>query len=277
MKQILSFLFKDRLVIILLAGLLIFVVDAYLNRETDLQITIDLPLLEKLAAQWMAQTKREPTAQELDMLIEGHVREEILMRESIRLGLDRDDTIIRRRLAQKMEFVLSDTDELEIPTEDQLRKFHADNLNIFSSPMRLSFRHIFLGDQDADAAQVLSKLKAVSADDNVTWRKSGRPFMLQNEYANRTREDLGQLFGMEFVDALAKLKVGSSWLGPIRSAYGIHLVQLVDKMEARALGFEESADRVAQYWLQLREREAKAEAWATLRKKYDVQLAPIAQ
>jgi hypothetical protein len=277
MKQILSFLFKDRLVIILLAGLLIFVVDAYLNRETDLQITIDLPLLEKLAAQWMAQTKREPTAQELDMLIEGHVREEILMRESIRLGLDRDDTIIRRRLAQKMEFVLSDTDELEIPTEDQLRKFHADNLNIFSSPMRLSFRHIFLGDQDADAAQVLSKLEAVSADDNVTWRKSGRPFMLQNEYANRTREDLGQLFGMEFVDALAKLKVGSNWLGPIRSAYGIHLVQLVDKMEARALGFEESADRVAQYWLQLREREAKAEAWATLRKKYDVQLAPIAQ
>ena len=193
------------------------------------------------------------------------------------MGLDRDDTIIRRRLAQKMEFVLSDTDELEIPTEDQLRKFHADNLNIFSSPMRLSFRHIFLGDQDADAAQVLSKLEAVSADDNVTWRKSGRPFMLQNEYANRTREDLGQLFGMEFVGALAKLKVGSNWLGPIRSAYGIHLVQLVDKMEARALRFEESADRVAQYWLQLREREAKAEAWATLRKKYDVQLAPIAQ
>lgn len=277
MKQVLSFLFKDRLIIILLAGLLIFVMDAYLNRENDLKITIDLPLVEKLAAQWLAQAKREPTPQELDVLIENHIREEILMRESIRLGLDRGDTIIRRRLAQKMEFVLSETDALEVPTEAELREFHTENSSVFSSPMRLSFRHVFLGDRAADAAKILSDLKTMPDDDNVTWRKYGKPFMLQNEYANRTREDLGQLFGVQFVDALAGLDAGSDWLGPIRSAYGFHVLQLVDKQDARTLGFDESVDRVAQYWLQLREREAKAEAWAVLRKKYDVQLAPIVE
>ena len=135
MKQALfwrSALITDRFVWFLVIGLLLFCLDRWRQDADDYHIIVDLPLLEKLAAQWQGQTQRLPDANELDALVEGYVREEILVREARRLNLDQDDVIIRRRLAQKYEFFLADAD---VPTEPDL-----DTLGAFFEVNRTRYR-----------------------------------------------------------------------------------------------------------------------------------------
>ena len=144
MQDSLRRLAKDRLIWFIVLGLALFGADRLMQARENTIIKIDLPLVEKLVAQWEGQTQRRPNARELDALIEGYVREEILVREAMRLGLDDEDIIIRRRLAQKTEFLLSDGAEIDLPDEAQLRAFFDENKNQYARPETLSWRHVFV-------------------------------------------------------------------------------------------------------------------------------------
>lgn len=122
MQEGLRKLAQDRLIWFVILGVLLFAADRWLQAREQQVIKIDLPLVEKLVAQWEGQTERRPNARELDALIEGHIREEILVREAARLGLDDDDIIIRRRLAQKVEFMMADETVKDLPNREQLRR-----------------------------------------------------------------------------------------------------------------------------------------------------------
>lgn len=256
---------RDRLSWFFLAGGLIFLADWGLAQRETRVITIDPPLVAKLAVQWEAQIRRPPTAQEIDGLIAGYIREEILMREAVALGLDADDTIVRRRLAQKAEFLLTGETPADPPDEATLRTFFDTHADRYASPARVGFRHVFVSDE-ARAADVLEALRARPED----WRALGQPFILQRAYADRTLAELTELFGGDFAAALfaAAPEQGEGWFGPLRSAYGWHVLAVSRYTPPQAGVFE--AERVAADWNEARRRDESETAWQELRARYRV-------
>lgn len=269
MQEKLRRLAQDRLIWFVVLGAVLFAADRGLEARQDNVIEISLPLVEKLVAQWEGQTKRRPNARELDALIEGYIREEILVREAKRLGMDDDDVIIRRRLAQKVEFMMADDVVDALPDKAALQAFFNDNRAAYDAPESLSWRHVFT-DSEAEAVSLMDKLNR--NDEN--WRQEGRPFMLNRDYAQQTEIELSRLMGTEFAAALFDLPPGR-WAGPVASAYGWHVVKLDARQEAKAADFDRMVERVARDWQQAQRQNAMAAAWQDLRRQYEIELLPV--
>ena len=193
--------------------------------------------------------------------MESRVREEILYREALALGLERGDTIIKRRLAQKMEFLADDLSAVRDPSVEELRAWYSRNPARFADPGRRSFRHLYFsadrrGDRaQQDAARALAKLGRTPAGATAL-SAIGDPFMFQEHYADRTAEQVAAIFGSHFAAAVRQLPVGT-WQGPIESGLGWHLVFVDTLIPGRVPPFEEVEADVKAAWL----AEQKAMAW----------------
>ena len=137
------------------------------------------------------------------------MREEIFYREAVRRGLDDGDVLVRRRLAQKLSFLIEDLAAVEQPGDDELRRFHQQRADRYAEPARLSFKHVFFSrdrraDAAADAGAALASLRLAAASAGSTG-SIGDPFMLHSEYAGRSRQEVRELFGPEFAEALFAL------------------------------------------------------------------------
>ncbi len=274
MKQKLNTLLRDRLVWFVVLGLGLFALDYASGKRLESRILIDLPLVEKLVAQWEGQTKRRPNAQELDALVEGYIREEILVREARRLGLDDEDVIIRRRLAQKVEFFLDENNPPELPDEAGLKAWFDQNRAAYDTPAKLTWRHIYASDE-AQAQALLAQVKGKEAKN---WRSLGQPFMLNRAYTRQDQLEMAQIMGAEFAAQMFDAKSIASpddWVGPIRSAYGWHVVAVDTRYETQPARFEAIAEKIAKDWANEQGRIAKLEAWRELRASYDIELVPV--
>ncbi len=260
---------QDRLIWFIIIGALLFGADRLLQARENTVIAIDLPLVEKLVAQWEGQAKRQPNPRELDALIEGYIREEILVREAARLGLDDDDVIIRRRLAQKVEFMMADDMPDALPDRDALKAFFDANQQQYAQPESRSWRHVFI-DDEGEAQQLMAQLNKNEA----AWQDSGRPFMLNRQYARQDELELSRLMGTQFAAALFA-EGGSDWRGPIQSAYGWHIVKIDARFAAKQADFDAIIERVARDWQKAKRQEAMAVAWQELRARYRVELLPV--
>lgn len=270
MKEKLAALTRDRLVWFIAFGVLLFALDWAAARRDAQVIRVDLPLVEKLVAQWEGQTKRRPNAQELDSLIEGYIREEILVREAQAMGLDDNDVIIRRRLAQKVEFFLSENAPPELPDEAALTAWFEANRATYDAPQKLSWRHVYAADE-ADAEALLAKLKKGDAD----WRNMGQPFMLSRAYARQAAPQMSQAMGTRFAEAVFAQDTQKGWFGPVRSAYGWHVVEITATHPPQAAQFAPLADKIAADWQNEQARLARQQAWAELRASYEIELVPV--
>jgi len=260
---------QDRLVWFVVLGVALFGADRLLQARGQSVIKIDLPLVEKLVAQWEGQTERRPNARELDALIEGYIREEILVREAARLGLDTDDIIIRRRLAQKVEFLLSDEADKALPDEAALRRFFDENQDRYETPETLSWRHVF-ADSEARARELQTTLTSNESD----WQNIGEPFMLNRQYARQSALELSRLMGTQFAAALFAENTGA-WRGPVQSAFGWHVVKIDTRHAATQARFEPMIERVARDYQKAQRQAALADAWRDLRLRYEVELLPV--
>jgi len=269
MQEGLRKLAQDRLIWFVILGVLLFAADRLMQSRDNEIIKIDLPLVEKLVAQWEGQTERRPNARELDALIEGHIREEILVREATRLGLDDDDIIIRRRLAQKVEFMMADETVSDLPDRAQLRRFFEENRAQYDSPETLSWRHVFV-ESEAQARQVQAALNAHESD----WQNKGKPFMLNRQYARQSELELSRLMGTQFARALFQ-ETAKDWRAPVQSAFGWHVVKIDARHAAQQAAFEPLIERVARDYQKMQRQQALAAAWAELRSRYQVELLPI--
>ena len=279
---------RDPLFVFLLIGIAVFALDRMAGGVFDAEsrtIVVNRAQVIRLADLWSAQIGRLPTVAELDSLVEDHVREEILVREAIRTGLDQDDTIVRRRLAQKMSFLVEDTAVAEAVPEDDLREYFEENAERYGEPRRFTLRHVYVSpdrrgsDEEAltAAAGILEQLQAEGNDaapENTLWRRLGDPFMLRREYGRRTAEDLAELFGGAFVDALEALPIGD-WAGPVESAYGYHIVRLSVRTEAQPAVFEDVRRRVLDDAQRDARDAANRAAHESLRERYRIEIAEI--
>jgi peptidyl-prolyl cis-trans isomerase C len=273
---------REPLLHFLFAGALIFAIYQLLNptaNRTDRtnQIALTKDDLRQLAVQWLAQGRPLPTADQMHALIEQRVSEEILSREAVALGLDRDDEIIKRRLAQKMDFLAADIAALQDPGDAELRAWYTQNSDRFALPPRASFRHLYFsfdrpGARDR-AAGILDKISGKPADTPEVATVAD-PFMFQDYYAERAPDQIAKEFGPGFAKAVFQLKPGA-WQGPIQSGYGWHLV-FVDAIEpGRVPLFEEVEPDVKSAWLDQKQSEIKRIAFEAMRARYTVVVPPI--
>ena len=267
---------REPFVHFLALGALLFVLHAAVApsglADSDKTVRITQGDVRRIAAAWELQWRRPPTENELANLLREHVREEILYREALALGLDRDDSIVRRRLAQKMEFLSQDTATEQEPTEAQLREFFDAHGEQFRTPANATFSHIYFSpdkrgpDVRQDAAQALTRLRAGESI-------PGDPFMLQSRYAERTEEQIAGLFGQAFAESVFDLPT-SSWQGPVESGYGLHLVRVEAKNEARPTSFNGAEADVRAAWFEQARSEANDLLYRRLRQDYSIETDP---
>ena len=208
---------------------------------------------------WTRTRMRPPTAQELRGLIDAHVLEEVLYREALALGLDRDDTIVRRRLAQKMDFVFEGLAGVPEPTDEELQALLDAEPRRFRTGGSTSFRHVFINveerreDAHSDAVELLERLRADGPDLQESM-SLGDPVLLEHEYRDLPVDQLARQFGRSFAAAFESLGPGT-WSGPVESAYGLHLVHVLDFEPPRVPALEEIRDAVREEWLARRRRD----------------------
>lgn len=229
-----------------------------------------------LAETWSRQWQREPSAEEMSGLISDYVREQMLAHEARTLGLDENDTVIRRRLAQKVEFLVRDTAMLAEPSEDELRAFYARHAARYDREARLTFRHVFFNperraDASADARRALDTLDSTASPENTL----GDPSLLGTEFLDVEEHAVRSMFGDAFASGLVEAAVGG-WIGPIESVYGFHLVFLSERQEGGPSPFESVRDRVKSDWGAEQQRLAHEAYFQELLRKYDVVMdAPV--
>jgi len=225
--------------------------------------------IESFSRTWL----RPPTPREVNELIREYVREEIYYREGMALALDRDDTVIRRRLKQKLEFVAEAAGIAAEPTDEDLRAYLEQRRDAYQTDARLSFVHVFLsaerrGDAVAqDAASLLAGLQ--SSQEALDPAALGDPTLLERQFEDVPLRDVAAQFGDEFADRVVELPVGQ-WQGPIESAYGMHLVLVGARTDGRAPELDEVRDALRRDWLNERRIVANEAYYQSLLQRYTV-------
>jgi peptidyl-prolyl cis-trans isomerase C len=275
---------REPLVHFLLLGAALFGAYSYFEPrlggpEASRQIQLTPDELLQLALVFQSQWQRPPTQAEFGQLVENKVHEEVLYREAVAMGLDKDDTIVKRRMAQKMQFLAEDVAAAYEPTRAELEAWYAKNADRFALPGRLNFRHLYFspdrrGERARDAAdKALAKLADQPVDSNLA-ASLGDPFMLQDYYGDRSSEQLAKEFGPAFAQAIFRAKPGA-WQGPIESGFGWHLVFVDSVVPGHAPAFAEVASDVKTAWLGERKAEAWRKAYDAMRAKYTVLLPAL--
>jgi hypothetical protein len=240
------------------------------------QIQFSLEELSQLALLFESQWKRQPTVSELDRLVENKVQTEILYREALATGLDQNDEIVKRRMAQKMQFLAEDVAAAREPTTGELKAWYAKNTDKFAMPKRVSFRHLYFSPDRRgshareDAAKLLAQL-TVQPQAVKLAESSTDPFMFQEYYRDRAPDYVGKEFGPQFARSVEKLPEGS-WQGPIESGFGWHLVFVDTVIPGRVPEFEEIEVDVKTAWLSEQKMLAWDKAYKEMRAKYTVLL-----
>lgn len=275
--------YREPLVHFLAIGALLFGIYLWLNdpyaTSNSMRIEVSANDVELLHARWIKQWQRPPTERELEGLIEAHIREEVLYREALALGLDSDDTIVRRRMAQKMEFLVADVAVPTEPDEAELRAYFETKQEHYREPVTLSFTHVYFNpDQrgpstQTDAEAELDRLQAAKQPPRRT-RDLGDRFMLADEYVEKSAPDIARDFGKAFAQRLVELEPGT-WQGPVASGYGLHLVYISDRTESRLPDFAVVRERVKNDFLIDKRREVNDLAYQRLRERYDIVIAPL--
>jgi hypothetical protein len=234
------------------------------------RIIITQGVVDDLVAQHVAARGREPSATELHHLIESYVRDEILYREGVRLGLERDDIVVKRRVRQKIEMIAEENASTRAPTDADLAAYLAANQARFVQPAMLTFEQVFLGQPSSGHGVVhavaVTREALRSGTDPETL---GQPTLLPHRMTLAPADLVARDFGGSFAAALEKLPVGE-WVGPIDSSFGAHYVRVSDRTPAAAPQLAAVRDHVVREWENERRQRARNDAYTKMRGEYQI-------
>jgi len=238
----------------------------------DQQIIVTSGHIEHLASLFVKTWQRPPSDVELRGLIDSFILEEVLYREATAIGLDQDDTIIRRRLKQKMEFLVDDFSAAD-PSDADLQQFLDDDPGRFRIDARISFEHVYLVDAESNAIDaILAALQSGEPLDPGLAVPSG---LLPQRFADATETTIRGQFGESFKDAVFALDV-DQWTGPVESPFGVHLVKVEQIEEGRVPSLAEIRNVVKRDWLADRRRSAQEALFDQLKAKYSITIEEYA-
>lgn len=269
-------LLHEPLVHFMLLGVLVFTGFKFFSKNESNPpdtIVVTQGKIESLVTGFTRTWQRPPTREELNGLIRDYVREEVCAREAMALGLDKEDTVIRRRLRQKLEFISESVAVQANPTDAELQKYLVAHPDKFRRERQFTFRQVYLDPQrhginlNRDAAQLLIQLQQAGTDSNIS--VFGDPFLLDQEYKRVPTSEVSKQFGEKFAARLGDLLVGQ-WQGPIESGYGTHLVLVIDRDEGRMPVLKEVRDAVKLEWSNAQRSETNEKFYEALLKRYTV-------
>ncbi|MEE8558095.1 MAG: peptidylprolyl isomerase [Myxococcota bacterium] len=268
---------REPLVHFLLGGAVLFLLYSTVSEERSVRrdrIVVGEERVASLATIFQRTWFRPPTRAELEGLVQEFVDEEILYREALELGLDRDDLVVRRRLRQKMEFLHLDLVEPPASTDGELEAFLGANGDRFREPAQLGFRQVFVspgpeGESDVRlrAEQKLARLRASGSGDEVTGDRTLLPQRMQGA----SEPDVAAAFGPRFARDLFTLS-GEGWLGPVASSFGLHLVRIEGRKPGRLPPLPEIREQVERELVAERRDQANRRFLETLRARYQVEI-----
>jgi hypothetical protein len=270
-----SFL-REPLIHFLLIGAALFFIFAVFDDPAGPQssrIVITNGQIEYLKASFARTRQNSPTEQELQRLIDGYVREEILYREALALGLDKNDSVIRRRLRQKLELMSDDLAGITIPTEDQLQQFLETNSDKFRIEPQIAFRHVFLDiaqrgiSADDDAVDLLEVL--TNAGNKPDPGTLGDRLMLPKSFNLTPVSEIAKLFGKSFSIELNNITPGK-WTGPVQSGYGLHLILVTENVAGRLPRLDEIRETIEWEWTAAHRSELKENIYQELLGRYTI-------
>ncbi len=260
---------REPLLHFLIAGGGVFLLFAMLSGpgdESNKEINVSVGRVEHLVLIFQKTRQRLPTQEELAGLIESYIVEELLYREAVAIGLDRDDTIVRRRMRQKMDFLLDDLATIE-PTDEELQQYLSEQPERFRRDARFSFDHFYVADGDAAlATSVLDQLRAGELTDESAAVRSG---VLPDRIDDLSETQISALLGSTFTQQLMQLEPGD-WAGPIESPYGVHLVRIDRMVESVVPPLAVIRKDVRREWLVDRRKTSRDVMIDALRSKYRI-------
>jgi hypothetical protein len=250
--------------------------------ETDKTIVVSSAEVEWMQTSWQKRWNRPPMPEELDSLIQQYIRETVLYREALTMGLNKHDQVIRRRLAQKLEFLAKDLVALTPPTDEELVAYFDMHTDRYQEPTLYTFTQVFFdpdkrGDTTLDDAEAIKATLIARGDAIEDAGELGDDLMLQSYYPERDPIEIQKLFGTGFAESLMDLTPGQ-WHGPVLSGYGTHLVYVSGIHEPSPPVFEEVREQVVQEWTSERSEELNEQFYANLRDSYTIVIEePVAQ
>lgn len=269
---------REPLVHFLVIGALLFATYSLINRDVNDKhqiISISTADVSWLKETWTRQWLRPPTRLELRGLVTDYLKESLLAREALDMGLDKNDSIVRRRLAQKMDFLVRDTLQQGEPSDEELRRFYDKEREQFQTPAQVSFSHVYFNRDrrgehaQADARTALSQLSRPETEVNPS--DFGDRFLGQYDFNAVDEQTVASTLGPEFAQQIFALET-KTWQGPIESGYGLHLVRVTNKQAAEPQEFAAVKGEVLVLWRQQQGQKGLEQYFTALRNKYDVQV-----
>jgi len=242
--------------------------------DIDKTIVVSAGEIEWMNTAWQKRWSRAPTREELDGLIKQYIKETVLYREALTMGLNKHDQVIRRRLAQKLEFLAKDLVALTPPTEEELQAYFIEHQEYYSEPTRYTFTQVFIdadkrGDATLDDAEKIKAALIAKGENIDAASELGDDLMLQNYYPENNQAEIQKRFGSGFAESLVELTPGQ-WHGPVLSGYGVHLVYLHSIVEPPAIVFEDVRQRVTLDWETEKGIELNEQFYKRLREQYTI-------
>ena len=257
-----------------LLGMVLFGAYHWLTPDTSVtdRIVISQGVVDDLVTQHVAAKGREPSDAEMRHLIDAYVRDEILYREGVKLGLERDDIVVKRRVRQKIEVIAEEDASTRTPTDADLSAYLTANQARFVQPAILTFEQVFLGASTSGPEVVQAVAVARAALQNGTDPvELGKPTLLPHRMSETPADLVARDFGTSFAAALEKVPVGE-WAGPIDSSFGAHYVRVSERTPAVAPQLAAVRDHVVREWENERRQRARTDAYARMRGEYEISM-----
>jgi len=238
------------------------------------RIVITQGVIDDLVTQHVAAKGREPSATELKYLIESYVHDEILYREGVKLGLERDDIVVKRRVRQKIEMMAEEDASTRAPTDADLSAYLTANQARFVQPAILTFEQVFIGESTSSPGVVHAvALTREALRKGAEPEELGKPTLLPHRMTRTPADLVARDFGSSFAAALEKAPVGE-WVGPIDSSFGTHYVRVSDRTPAVAPELAAIRDQVVREWENERRQRARDDTYMKMRGEYQVTIEP---
>lgn len=271
-------LLREPLLHFLLIGGGIFVAYMLFNGDgwNTNRIIITASKINQMTEVFVKTRQRPPNADEIKAMIDDYVKEELYVRQALALGLDQDDTVIRRRLRQKMEFLGNAEAENMVPTDAELQAYLDSHLQSFEIEPQIAMEQVFLSSErhvgtiEADAAALLATLRSKPDTDVST---IGDPTMLPSSLPLTRLASVADTYGPEVSEAARKAPLGQ-WLGPAQSGFGFHLIRVTERLPGRIPSLAEVRDAVRAEWTQAKRREVEDRQLADMLQSVEVVIEP---
>lgn len=273
-------IFSEPLLQFFILGTLLYLLVSFAQSKRERQskeIVVDNERIGLLITNYKNQMGALPTKQQLDAMIENYIREEISYREAKKIGLDKDDEIIRRRLSQKFDFLKTDLRETPAPTEQQVYDFYKNNPSLFQTDVTVDFSHIFFNaDNGKDSIAKHRASYVLQQLENTALQRApekGDHFALQYDYTEQTPLDIKQNFGDKpILDSL----FGSpkhTWIGPVQSGYGWHLLYILKREGGSLMPYETNKEMIRAKYTEAARDDQNKKAFEQLESSYMIKRA----